>query len=135
MKTNIAGMIKKTYIARNSVPHFNIGGRRICFTPTTMGDSYYTTTDEGLQAKIERHAWYKDKFVLESVVEIKDNKVDADEMITSDQKLHEVSFDTLSDAKNFLAEKYGAVRSNIRSIEQAVKVGETNGLKIIIGKH
>lgn len=126
----------KTYVSRYTVPHFSVGMRRIAFHATTNGRSYYITDDEELQKGIERHPWFKSKFYLESVEEEASPQPSPLEREKGYDKkeLTEMSFLTLADAKNYLADKFGVVRSNIKTQEAAISAGEANGVKIIFGK-
>ena len=125
----------KTYVSRFTVPHFSVGMRRIAFHATTNGRAYYITDDEELQKGIERHPWFKSKFYLESVEAASPQPSPAEREKGSDKKeLVEMNFLTLADAKNYLADKFGVVRSNIKTQEAAISVGEANGVKITFGK-
>ena len=124
----------KTYVSRFTVPHFSVGLRRIAFHATTNGRAYYITDDEELQNGIERHPWFKSKFYLESVEEEKPVSTERAGKTEAKKELAEVNFQTLADAKSYLAEKFGVVRSNIKTQEAAISAGETNGVKIIFGK-
>ena len=126
----------KTYVSKGTVPHFSVGERRIAFHATTMGRAYFTTGDEELQKGLERHPWFKSKFFLESVEEQSADKQTSDEQANPavQKELVELNFVTLADAKNYLAEKFGVVRSNIKTQDDAVSAGEANGVKIIFSK-
>ena len=126
----------KTYVSRFTVPHFSVGMRRIAFHATTNGRAYYITDDEELQKGIERHPWFKSKFYLESVEEQSADKQTSDEQAKPEvqKEMVELKFVTLADAKNYLADKFGVVRSNIKTQEAAISAGEANGVKIIFSK-
>lgn len=126
----------KTYVSRFTVPHFSVGMRRIAFHATTNGRAYYITDDEELQKGIERHPWFKSKFYLESVEEQSADKQTSDEQAKPEvqKEMVELNFVTLADAKNYLADKFGVVRSNIKTQEAAISAGEANGVKIIFSK-
>lgn len=121
----------KTYVSRYTVPHFSVGMRRIAFHATTNGRAYYITDDEELQKGIERHPWFKSKFFLESTEEASPQPSPLEREKGYDKKeLVEMSFLTLADAKSYLADKFGVVRSNIKTQEAAISAGEANGVKI-----
>lgn len=126
----------KTYVSRFTVPHFSVGMRRIAFHATTNGRAYYITDDEELQKGIERHPWFKSKFYLESVEEPSADKQTSDEQAKPEvqKEMVELNFVTLADAKNYLADKFGVVRSNIKTQEAAISAGEANGVKITFSK-
>lgn len=126
----------KTYVSRFTVPHFSVGMRRIAFHATTNGRAYYITDDEELQKGIERHPWFKSKFDLESVEEPSADKQTSDEQAKPEvqKEMVELKFVTLADAKNYLADKFGVVRSNIKTQEAAISAGEANGVKITFSK-
>lgn len=126
----------KTYVSRFTVPHFSVGMRRIAFHATTNGRAYYITDDEELQKGIERHPWFKSKFYLESVEEQSADKQTSDEQAKPEvqKEMVELKFVTLADAKNYLADKFGVVRSNIKTQEAAISAGEANGVKITFSK-
>ena len=126
----------KTYVSRFTVPHFSVGMRRIAFHATTNGRAYYITDDEELQKGIERHPWFKSKFYLESVEEQSADKQTSDEQAKPEvqKEMVELNFVTLADAKNYLVDKFGVVRSNIKTQEAAISAGEANGVKITFSK-
>lgn len=126
--------MKKTYTS-HSILHFSLGGTRVAFTPLSTKSSYFETCDETLQKRIEAHPWFGDKFVIgaeEAVVEEK-NAEEADNSEKRKAELKEVSFTTLADAKEWLANEYGVARSNIKKKDDAVKAGKANGVIIVIG--
>lgn len=126
-------MARKTYISRNTIPHFSVGDRRVAFHPSSMGNSFFTTADPVLQKRMEAHPWYKKKFMLHSVEE--DEEAPSQPPRGEEQgnkELAEMHFDTLADAKNYLATEFGAVRSNIRTTENAISIGKANGVKVVI---
>lgn len=132
-------MARKTYISRNTTPHFSVGDRRIAFQPSAMGNSFFTTDDTALQRRMEAHPWFKKKFMVYSVE--KDDKPnepngidEANKADKTNKELKEVHFDTLADAKNYLASEFGAVRSNIRTTENAISIGKANGVKVVFDK-
>lgn len=123
--------MKKIYTSR-SIPHFSVGGARIAFTPLSNKSSYFETTDEALQKRIEAHPWFGDKFILgaEEAVSEKGKAIKAN---TEEKKteLKEMRFTTLADAKDWLAANFGVVRSNIKKKDDAVSIGKTNGVSVI----
>lgn len=128
-------MARKTYISRNSTPHFSAGDRRIAFQPSTQGNSYFTTDDAGLQKRIEAHPWYRKKFVIYSVEEESvAEAAQADGNTAAGAEPADRHFATLADAKNYLAAEFGAVRSNIRTQEQAIQTGRANGVNVIFDR-
>ena len=125
----------KTYVSRYTVPHFSVGMKRIAFHATTNGRAYYITDDEELQKGIERHPWLKNKFFIESTeVASPPPSPLVREKGYYKKELVAMSFLTLADAKSYLADKFGVVRSNIKTQEAAISAGEANGVKIIFGK-
>ena len=134
--TKKGSMATKTYISKKTIPHFSVGERRVAFHATTMGNSYFTTDDASLQRGIERHPWYKKKFMLFSVEGDSPKSVTVAEEAGGAKKqeeLKEVHFDTLADAKNYLAQECGVTRCNIKRIEDAVSAGKANGILLTIG--
>ena len=129
-------MATKTYISKNTIPHFSVGERRVAFHSTTMGNSYFTTADPALQRGIERHPWYRKKFMLHSVEDDTPESAAPEKPQAESKKSKEMKaahFDTLADAKNWLAQEFGVVRSNIKRIEDAVSIGRANGVTVTIG--
>lgn len=134
-------MARKTYISKNTTPHFSVGERRVAFHTSTMGNSYFTTDDTALQRAMERHPWYRKKFMLHSVDGESPNteagaavaKEEAPTLEAQPAKLEEKHFDTLADAKGYLAEEFGVARSNIKRAEDAVSAGKANGILLTIG--
>jgi len=116
-----------------SIPHFSIGGTRIAFTPLSTRSSYFETTDEALQRKIEAHPWYGDKFRLRSVEDTDTDTRKEEKKAETPKETKKISFSTLADAKEWLAKEYGVARSNIRKKEDAITAGKTFGVEIAIG--
>lgn len=129
-------MAIKTYISRNTVPHFSVGMKRVAFHATTMGKAYFTTDDESLQKGIERHPWFNKKFVLDSVENNIPKKKNEDAVTGTNEgkEIKEMHFLTLADAKSYLAQEFGVVRSNIKTMENATLIGMANGVKIVFDK-
>lgn len=126
----------KTYKSKNTVPHFSVGRTRVAFHATSMGHSYFTTEDEELQRGIERHPWFGKKFTVDSVEGTAENTSgsNVDKAETTTVELKEMHFSTLADAKNYLAAEFGAMRSNIKTFDNAVSIGKANGVKIVFDK-
>lgn len=126
-------MVRKTYTSK-SIPHFSVGGRRIAFTPLSTRSSYFETTDETLQKKIEAHPWFGDKFILWAVDTLgEETAKNAAAEEKRKAELKEVRFTTLADAKDWLAANFGVVRSNIKKKDDAVNAGKANGVSVIFG--
>lgn len=127
-------MARKTYISRNSVPHFSLSNnQRIAFNPSINNKAYFVTSDESLQKMIEAHPWYKKKFILSKTEEDVPKQAAATTESVKEVKNEDMHFATLADAKNYLATQFGAVRSNIKTQEAAMIVGKANGVNITIG--
>jgi len=124
-------MKRKIYTSM-SIPHFSVGGTRVAFTPLSTRSSYFETTDEALQRKIESHPWFGDKFKLQSEEDTA-TAAAAAENGGQQNELKEMSFSTLADAKEWLAEEHNVVRSNIKKKEDAIAAGKAIGVEITIG--
>lgn len=123
---------RKTYTSY-SIPHFSVGKTRIAFTPLSSKMSYFETSDEQLQAKLEAHPWFGDKYILKRTEETKAETKTAKE--AQPEKANEdKQFSTLADAKEWLSSQYGVSRSNVKTIADAVAIGKNNGVNISIGK-
>lgn len=125
-------MKRKIYTSR-SIPHFSVGGTRIAFTPLSNKCSYFETTDEALQKKIEAHPWFGDKFRLKSEEEVDTSAKTEEKKSGAGKELEKMSFSTLADAKEWLAKEHDVARSNIKKKEDAVAAGKTFGVEITIG--
>lgn len=123
--------MKKIY-SSFSIPHFSVGERRIAFSPTSGRESFFITSDEKLQEKIEKHPWYNDKFFLKSTEN--DKPAITAEPKEQSKEMKEMHFSTLADAKNYLSENFGITRTSIRSTDAAVDAGKANGVNIIFDK-
>lgn len=134
--------VTKIYTSR-VVPHFSVGSRRVAFSATSAGGSYFRTNDEELQKAMERHPWFKTKFALKSVIESEPVKAaqkvasDGDGVAVAAESAGDVkaemetkTFATLADAKNWLAEQFGVARTSIRTQSTAIDVGKANGVLI-----
>ena len=128
--------MKKIY-SSYSIPHFSVGEQRVAFSPTSGKESFFITSDEKLQEKIEKHPWYNDKFFLKSTVNDKPAKAaepKAAELKVQSKEMRDMHFSTLADAKNFLSENFDVTRTSIRSTDAAVEAGKANGVNIIFDK-
>lgn len=152
--------MKKTYKSRNTTPHFSIGNKRITFLPMSNGGSYYETEDEKEMEHIENHPWFGTLFTLSKVVndELPKTKTKTEDdapkvgpkavddvpiviLANTDEAQNEpkdeakvMYFDTLADAKNYLASEFDVVRSNIKNTATAISIGKSHGVDIRIGK-
>lgn len=106
--------MEKVYIAGTCISiNVKIGGKHchLSFIPKMLDGSYYTTSDERVQAAIEAHPRFgKSIHVKERVVKAKP----VEKKAPADTRIH-IKAGSIAEAKDALAERYGISRSKMRS--------------------
>ena len=123
--------MKKRYIS-STVLSLNvmIGGkhkRHICFNAAACSGSYYVTSDEKVQEALEKHSQFGKTFKLAGIVEEPVKEEVSDEPVQNTQ----VSVSSLSEAKDYLVEKFEISRTKLRTKEAIVKTGEQFGVEFV----
>lgn len=124
----------KTYIA-NSEISINVrmpkGYVHLNFIPQTLGKSSYATTDKVLQEAIERHRLFGKRFSLAP-----HNGNDIPEPPNEDAGIKAsnktLSFGTLADAKDYIADTWNVSRTKLRTREQLVAAAAAHGVTILV---
>lgn len=146
----------KTYIS-DTVLSFNVqkaGANKhthVSFTPLTLRGSMLTTTDQALQEAIERHQLYRSGTIqLASSIPVEEKSViphtltspeDAaasygDTTFTgvvdddSQPKTTTLTFSSVVEGKDYIAETYGVSRTKLRTRADIEKAGEAHGVKV-----
>lgn len=101
-----------------------IGGGygRISFAPHSMGTSTYATRDPEEQKALESNYLFNDLYRLAETVDEKKEAAALKKKIAAKDKEQErpvitQSVDSLTEAKDFLADRFGVVRTTLRSKE------------------
>lgn len=127
-------MIKR-YTSR-SIPSFPVGGQRVRFIPKSTGGSYFDTSDEDLQKKMEAHPWFGSKFKLFAAASeaTKTSEATAQETVWYDKGKAPVHFSTYADGKAYvLANSKGENAFNMRSTLDVLTVAKRHGIRMKIG--
>lgn len=126
----------KRYVA-NSQVSVNIsladgGNMHVSFMPLSGGGSTYMTDDEGVQKGLEEHYQFGNLFFEDETFECSEcSEVSEDSEDLEDDEEPRVVVMKVSDlgeAKDYLAEHYGVVRSSVRSVKSAVETAKRFGV-------
>lgn len=107
---------------------------RVSFTPLTGGGSYYFTSDEELQAAMEKHYRYGSLFMIDrSYVEetSKPKKEKTPIEATIEPKVVEVQVNCLADAKDYMSEHFGISRTKMNSSKAIAEYAALHNVKFI----
>ena len=122
----------KTYSADTEVSiNVLMGGayRHLAFIPRTLGGSSFATDDPMLQKAIEQHRFFGTRITLANTLD--DNhqeRPDTDAEQT--KKTVNLTFSSISDAKDYCADNFGISRTRLKSFEQIKAIAEDNGVVI-----
>lgn len=108
----------------------------ISFTTQTMGGSVFFSKDAAVQNAIESHPWFGKKILLREVIDEQKQAEDAKKKAeraarkkqSDDAIVHHV--DGLSDAKDYLADRFGISRSKLRTKDAILAVAKENGITL-----
>ena len=122
----------KTYSADTEVSiNVLMGGayRHLAFIPRTLGGSSFATDDPMLQKAIEQHRFFGTRITLANTLDDnhKENPVTAGEQTG---KTVNLTFTSISDAKDYCADNFGISRTRLKSFEQIKAIAEDNGVVI-----
>lgn len=141
--------MKKTYHAKSELC-FNVrmddGYRHVAFVPHTMGESSLTTDDSQLQSAIERHRFFGTLITVtvmrEEAPEASQSPIagsggapagDKSSTAASDKEPLVLSFPSLNDAKDYVAEQWGISRSRLKYKEDIERFAAKHGVIIKMG--
>lgn len=105
----------------------NGANKHIAFEPRTSGESVFLTDDEEIQNALERHWRYGDLFTGNAFEQPKEEQPEAVESKDPETIIVEVS--DLGEAKEYLADKYGLLRSSLRSKEKIVAAAAAHNVE------
>ena len=113
----------------------NGGTRRVSFSGNSEGKSVFYTDDKMVQEALERHARFGSLFYLVEKPK-KPSKPAAPKRSTEDSsapaeasdKIIHLPFVNLSDAKEYLADRFGVSRTRLRTREDIRKYATLNGV-------
>lgn len=126
----------KRYVA-NSHVSVNIsladgGNMYVSFAPLSGGGSAYMTDDEGVQKGLEGHYQFGNLFFEDEIFECSERSEvseDSEDLEGAEEpRVVAVRVSDLGEAKDYLAEHYGVVRSSVRSVKSAVESAKRFGL-------
>ena len=119
--------MQKTYLSKSEVCiNVSVNGRHrhLAFIPHTMGGSSLTVDDPALQTAIERHRFYGTRIVA-APIEAPPEPVPP---TTADTGPTTMAFDTLTEAKDYIADRWGVSRTMLRTKSQIEAVAAEHGL-------
>ena len=120
--------MQKTYTASSELS-FNVcmgtGHRHVAFVPFTRGGSALTTDDTELQDAIERHRFFGTRITMT----IDDSKP-AERPAKAEPEAEQVHFTSPSDAKDYVAERWGISRTQLRTCAQIAQIAAAHGVII-----
>lgn len=122
----------KTYTANTEVSiNVLVGGAHchLAFIPRTLGGSSFATDDPMLQEAIEQHRFFGSRITLASTMDDNHQEVVAKASEQDGQPV-EITFSSMSDAKDYCAEQFDISRTRLRSISQIKAIAEDNGVVI-----
>ena len=143
-------MTTKTYKAKSAVSIMvRVGktGKRITFDAMSDGTSTYKTTDEALQAAIERHRAFGKTFYLFRTVTVK-TATEAKTATTvtatasaasgtattegeASSSLTQVTVTDAQSARQYLIETFGVSKTSVRSNKQLLEQAAAHGVEFI----
>lgn len=107
--------------------------KHISFTPQTLGSSVYFTRDEAEQQGIESHPWFGRKVILAETID--EEKVAAEQkeaaVVAAESNKNEHRVTSIADAKEYVADRFGISRSQLRSKSAITEAAEANGVTLI----
>ena len=120
--------MQKTYTASTELS-FNVcmgtGHRHVAFVPFTRGGSSLTTDDPELQAAIERHRFFGTRITMT----IDDGEPVPQQAKEKPEEEH-LEFASPSDAKDYVADRWGISRTQLRTCAQIAQIAATHGVII-----
>lgn len=106
---------------------------RVVFEPLSRGGSYYATRDTAEQEAIESHPEFGLSFNLERAVdeekEAETRKAQQVQDEASQIIKHEV--DSLAEAREYLADKFGISRTQLRSKVAILEAAKNNNVELV----
>lgn len=128
-------MITKIYKAKSAVSIVVMCGkasRRITFDAMSDGTSTYKTSDETLQAAIERHHGFGRTFRLFRKVETKAAAAAAaSEEAEEAASLTQVTVTDAQSARQYLIESFGVSKTSVRTLKQLMEQAAAHGIEFI----
>ena len=143
-------MTTKTYKAKSAVSIVvRVGktSKRITFDAMSDGTSTYKTTDEALQAAIERHRAFGKTFYLFRTVTVKTAteaktativtaaETTASSVVTAESEsspaLTQVTVTDAQSARQYLIETFGVSKTSVRSNKQLLEQAAAHGVEFI----
>ena len=140
----------KRYISKShisiSVTDTDGNHAHISFTPLTLGGSVFYTSDEKLQAAIERHYKFGSLFWAEELDETPSRAAkevstvtdaaestgeeaqDAEDTVEAAYSLKTVQVSDLGTAKDYLANTYGVSRTKLKTKASVIATAAANGI-------
>lgn len=135
--------MRKTYHAKSELcinVRMGDGYKHIAFIPHTMGGSSLTTDDPQLQSAIEQHRLFGSFITVEvmrekTVMASQSPKGSGNGMANANHANptpQEMTFNSNTDAKDYVANKWGVSRTMLRNREDIIRYAADHGVKIII---
>lgn len=122
----------KHYIAKSqvsfTVKYPNGSTKRISFAPKTLGGSTYVSDDEDEQKALESHPAFGRLFKLDKIADAPVVKTPAPIV---KQDITSIDVTDLSDARNYLAERFGISRTKLRSKASVLEYAKTYNISFV----
>lgn len=122
----------KYYIAKSQVSftikYPNGSTKRISFSPKTLGGSTYATNDEEEQKALESHPAFGRLFKVDKIVH--PSVVKAPPQYNKEE-LNSINVTDLSEARNYLAERFGVSRTKLRSKASILEYAKTYNITFV----
>lgn len=127
----------KTYQAWSEISltvKVGTGIKHVTFDPKSLGASVFMTRDAKLQKGLESHPWFNDKYVLresvdeEKLAEEEKKKAEAQVKAIEENSVITHHVDSLTEAKDYLADKFGISRTQLKGKDDILKYAKENNV-------
>lgn len=122
----------KTYSADTEISINVLVGeahRHLAFIPRTLGGSSFATDDPMLQKAIEQHRFFGTRITLVRIMNENRQEVTSTVAEQKGQPV-DLTFSSISDAKDYCADNFGISRTRLKSFEQIKAIAKDNGVVI-----
>lgn len=110
------------------------GIKHVTFDPKSLGSSIFMTRDAKLQKGLESHPWFGDKYVLrdsvdeQKLAEEEKKKAEAQVKAIEENSIITHHVDSLTEAKDYLADKFGISRTQLKGKDDILKYAKENNV-------
>lgn len=105
----------------------------VLFIPDSYGGSYYTTPVKEIQDALESSSRFNDMYYLQETREDANDKKQATEEVKAEEPavLEEVNVTDIEEAREYLHERFGVAKRNMRSTASVKAIAEKNGILFV----